>query len=131
MTDPTAKAQDNDADEKPVKKSVKTSAKLRRPIMKQPTKVEEIKPCSTIANRRNAKREAKKTHVEEKKVMPATEKKETEEEKVMPTTEKKETEEEKEMPATEKKETRGRKIEEYKKYIKDCERKIFELDAVL
>ena len=103
--------------------------------MKQPTKVEEIKPCGTIANRRNAKRQAKKTHVEEKMVKQSTEKTETEEEKVMPATEEEKvmpaTEEEKVMPATEKKETRGRKIEEYNKYIEDCERKIAELDAAL
>ena len=66
MTGPAAKEQDNDADEKPVKKSVKTLGKRQRPIERQPAKV-----------RRNAKREAKNLSVEEEKVMPATEKKET------------------------------------------------------
>ena len=66
MTGPAAKEQDNDADEKPANKSVKTLGKRQRPIKRQPAKV-----------RRNAKREAKNLSVEEEKVMPATEKKET------------------------------------------------------
>ena len=77
VTGPVAKEQDNDTDEKPVNKSVKTPRKRQRPIERQPAKVEELKPVCTIANRRNAKREAKNLPVEEEKVMPATEKKET------------------------------------------------------
>ena len=77
MTGPVAKEQDNDAVEKLVNKSVKTLGKCQRPIERQPAKIEAIKPVTTIANRRNVKKEAKNPPVEEEKVMPATEKKET------------------------------------------------------
>ena len=103
MTGPGAKEQDNDGDEKPVNKSVKTLGKRLWPIARQPAKVEEIKPVSTTANRRNAKREAKNPPVEEGKV----------------------------MPATEKKGKQGRKAVDHEKYIADCTLKIEKLGEVL